>query len=131
VLDFHCRPISSNTVAVRSFEFFWGHVGKLINSVSLLAFGVALGSSTQIALFVIPFMVLVAWGMDKPLDLFFGSFETAVIFMAALIVSHVVADGESNWLEGVMLLVAYCIICVAFFFYTPDEAPLSASPGVE
>ena len=96
-----------------------------------LAFGVALGSSTQIALFVIPFMVLVAWGMDKPLDLFFGSFETAVIFMAALIVSHVVADGESNWLEGVMLLVAYCIICFAFFFYTPDEAPLSASPGVE
>ena len=96
-----------------------------------LAFGVALGSSTQIALFVIPFMVLVAWGMDKPLDLFFGSFETAIIFMAALIVSHVVADGESNWLEGVMLLVAYCIICFAFFFYTPDEAPLSASPGVE
>ena len=38
-----------------------------------LAFGVALGSSTQIALFVIPFMVLVAWGMDKPLDLFFGT----------------------------------------------------------
>merc|ERR1719305_1302918 len=62
-----------------------------------LAFGVALGSSTQIALFVIPVMVLVSWGMEKPLDLFFGSFETAVIFMAALIVSHVVADGESNW----------------------------------
>jgi len=84
-----------------------------------LAFGVALGSSTQIALFVIPLMVLVSWAMGKSLDLFFGNFETAVMFMSSLIVSHVVGDGESNWLEGVMLLFAYAIICFAFFFYVP------------
>ena len=64
-----------------------------------LAFGVALGSSTQIALFVIPVMVLVSWGMDKGLDLFFGNFETVITFTSSLIVSHVVGDGESNWLE--------------------------------
>ena len=86
-----------------------------------LAFGVALGSSTQIALFVIPVMVLVAWGMDKPLDLFFGQFETAIIFLSSLIVSHIVGDDETNWLEGVMLLFAYSIICFAFFFYSPSS----------
>ena len=33
------------------------------------------------------------------------------------------AAGESNWLEGVMLLLAYCIICFAFFFYEPEGNP--------
>ena len=84
-----------------------------------LAFGVALGSSTQIALFVIPVMVWVAWAMDKPLDLLFGNFETSIIFLSSLLVSHIVSDGETNWLEGVMLLFAYMIICFAFFFYEP------------
>ena len=86
-----------------------------------LAFGVAVGSSTQIALFVIPVMVLVSWGMDKGLDLFFGNFETVITFTSSLIVSHVVGDGESNWLEGVMLLFAYFIICLSFFFYHSEH----------
>ena len=89
--------------------------------VRSISIGIAVGSSTQIALFVIPVMVLVAWGMDKPLDLFFGQFETAIIFLSSLIVSHIVGDGETNWLEGVMLLFAYSIICFAFFFYTPSS----------
>ena len=41
-----------------------------------LAFGVALGSSTQIALFVIPTMVIIGWGVGQPLDLYFGIYET-------------------------------------------------------
>lgn len=43
-----------------------------------LALGVALGSSTQIALFVIPLMVLLGAAIGQPLDLFFGTFETIV-----------------------------------------------------
>jgi Ca2+:H+ antiporter len=82
-----------------------------------LSFGVALGSSTQIALFVIPVMVMIGWAIGQPLDLFFGTFETVITFLSALIVSHVVNDGETNWLEGAMLLFAYAIICFAFFFY--------------
>ena len=82
-----------------------------------LALGVALGSSTQIALFVIPMMVLIAAPMNRPLDLMFGAFETGITFLSALIVSGVVADGATNWLEGSMLLFSYLIICCAFFFY--------------
>jgi len=82
-----------------------------------LSFGVALGSSTQIALFVIPLLVLLGWAIDQPLDLYFGVYETVIVFLSTLIVSQVVADGETNWLEGIMLIFAYLIICLSFFFY--------------
>jgi len=86
-----------------------------------LALGVALGSSTQIALFVIPLMVLLGIPLGQPLDMMFGVFETAVTFFAALIVFMTAIDGETNWLEGAMLLTTYCIICFAFFFYQPTR----------
>jgi len=82
-----------------------------------LALSVALGSSTQIALFVVPVMVLLGWLVGQPLDLVFGVFETVVTFLSAVIVSGIVADGRTNWLEGMMLLAAYIIIGCAFFFY--------------
>ena len=82
-----------------------------------LAIGVALGSSTQIALMVIPTMVLLAAPMHQPLSLCFGVFETIVTFVSVLVVGMVIVDGETNWLEGVMLLMAYCIIGTAFWFY--------------
>jgi len=84
-----------------------------------VALGVALGSSTQIALFVIPLMVIIGWAMDEPLDLRFGTFETCITFLSSLIVFFVVQNGETNWLEGAMLLFAYGIICFAFFFFKP------------
>ena len=56
----------------------------------------------------------------RPLDLMFGLFETGITFLSALIVSGVVADGETNWLEGSMLLFSYVIVCMAFFFYNSD-----------
>ena len=65
-----------------------------------LAFGVALGSSTQIALFVLPLMVMIGWAIDQPLDLYFGTFETATTFLSSLIVFFVVQNGQTNWLEG-------------------------------
>ena len=61
--------------------------------------------------------MLLAAPMERPLDLMFGGFETGITFLSALIVSGVVADGATNWLEGSMLLFSYLIICCAFFFY--------------
>ena len=82
-----------------------------------LALGVALGSSTQIALFVIPVMVVIGWIIQQPLDLFFGPFPTAVTFLSTNLVFMVVQNGETNWLEGAMLLFSYAIICFSFLFY--------------
>jgi hypothetical protein len=64
-----------------------------------LALGVALGSATQISLFVVPFMVLTGWAIGQPLDLFFGAYETVITFVATVVVGFAVVDGETNWLE--------------------------------
>jgi Ca2+:H+ antiporter len=87
-----------------------------------LALGVALGSATQIALFVVPFMVLTGWAIGQPLDLFFGAYETAITFVATVVVGFAVADGETNWLEGASLLSAYVIIAMSFLFYEHSYA---------
>ncbi|EMG49825.1 VCX1 Vacuolar calcium ion transporter [Candida maltosa Xu316] len=84
-----------------------------------LAIGVAIGSSLQIAIFVTPFMVLVGWIIDVPMSLYFSTFETAILFVSVFICNLVILDGESNWLEGAMLLSTYLIIALAFFYY-PD-----------
>lgn len=86
-----------------------------------LAIGVAVGLSLQIAIFVTPFMVIIGWIIDVPMSLYFSTFETAIMFVSVFITNLVVLDGESNWLEGAMLLSTYLIAALAFFFY-PDTA---------
>jgi len=81
-----------------------------------VAFGVALGSSTQIALFAVPAMVLLAIPLGQPLDLYFGVFEIGVLFVSVLLVASTCEDGQTNWLEGAMLIIAYAIICIAYYY---------------
>ena len=58
----------------------------------------------QIALFVIPFTVVLGWIMGRPLTMLFDPFESIILFLAVLTVNYVVQDGKSNWLEGLILL---------------------------
>lgn len=71
-----------------------------------LAIGVAIGSSLQIALFVTPFLVVLGWIMDRNMTLHFETFETVAFFLAALVVTLLIQDGKSNYLEGVLCLVS-------------------------
>jgi len=80
-----------------------------------LAIGVAVGSSQQIAMMVIPLMVILGWIMDQPMTLYFEVFETAVLFMSVILVFALVIDGSSNWLEGSMLMGVYIILGIAFY----------------
>ena len=82
-----------------------------------LSFAIAVGSSTQIAVFVAPLMVIIAWIVGVPLDFNFGIFETIAVFLSVLIANAIASDGKSNWLEGAMLLGTYAIMAVAFFNY--------------
>ncbi|KAF8501612.1 calcium/proton exchanger [Russula emetica] len=82
-----------------------------------LSLGVAVGSSIQIALFVIPFTVILGWILGKPLTLLFDPFESIVLFLSVLTVNYVVQDGKSNWLEGMILMCLYAIIAVTFWYY--------------
>ncbi|RXW21037.1 hypothetical protein EST38_g4807 [Candolleomyces aberdarensis] len=69
-----------------------------------LSLGVAVGSSIQIALFVIPFVVTLGWILGKPLTLLFDPYESVALFLSVLTVNYVVQDGKSNWLEGFILM---------------------------
>ncbi|KAM5530997.1 hypothetical protein V8D89_015324 [Ganoderma adspersum] len=82
-----------------------------------LSISVAVGSTIQTALFVIPSMVILGWILDKPLALLFDPFESVVLYISVNTMCYVVADGKSNWLEGVILMCLYIVIAVTFWFY--------------
>ena len=82
-----------------------------------LSIGIAIGSSLQIALFVAPVLVTVSHLIGpRPMDLVFTPAEVLAIFLAVLISGHITSDGESNWLEGALLLAVYLILAIVFFF---------------
>ncbi|KAJ1953344.1 Vacuolar membrane antiporter with Ca2+/H+ and K+/H+ exchange activity protein [Dipsacomyces acuminosporus] len=82
-----------------------------------LAIGVAVGSSIQIALFVTPFLCIIGWIIKQPMTIFFSPFTTVVLFVTVILVNYIIGDGRTNWLEGMILIVAYIIIGVAYFLY--------------
>ncbi|KAJ3372064.1 hypothetical protein GGF31_002326 [Allomyces arbusculus] len=81
-----------------------------------LALGVAIGSSMQIALLVIPILVIIGWAIGQPMSLYFQTFDTTVLFISVLITVFLIQDGRSNWLEGMMMLAAYGMIALTVFF---------------
>ncbi len=82
-----------------------------------LSVSVAVGSSLQIALFVAPVLVIVGWLIGQPMDLNFNPFELVAVAVAVLIANSISADGNCNWLEGILLLATYTIIALAFYFH--------------
>ncbi|KMP00605.1 vacuolar calcium ion transporter /H(+) exchanger [Coccidioides immitis RMSCC 3703] len=83
-----------------------------------LSIGVAVGSSMQIALLVLPLIVVIGWIAGKDdMSLYFDGFQIAVLFVAVLLVNYLIQDGKSHWLEGMLLMTLYLIISVAAWFY--------------
>jgi Ca2+:H+ antiporter len=82
-----------------------------------LSLQIAIGSASQIAMFVAPVLVLVGFLIGEPMNFIFSTFELIAIVLSVAIVNLIVADGESNWLEGVQLMAAYAIMAAAFFFH--------------
>ena len=83
-----------------------------------ISLGISLGSSTQIALFVAPFLVFLSVFVGpQMMSLQFHSLEVVALSLAVLIASHISSDGESHWLEGSLLLAVYAILGFAFYYY--------------
>jgi Ca2+:H+ antiporter len=82
-----------------------------------LAVHIAIGSGIQIALFVAPVLVFASMlmGHSQPLDLHFHPLELATVILAVAILALVSQDGETHWMEGVMLLGVYVIVALAFY----------------
>jgi Ca2+:H+ antiporter len=82
-----------------------------------LALQIATGSSIQIALFVAPVLVFASYFMPHgPMDLRFTPFEVLSVLLATAVVNLVAQDGESNWLEGALMVAVYVILGMAFYF---------------
>jgi Ca2+:H+ antiporter len=81
-----------------------------------LSIGIAAGSGTQIALFIVPILVIAGVLLSRPFTLVFTGFEIISVLLAAIIMNLIAHDGKSNWFEGVMLIAVYIIIAIGFFF---------------
>lgn len=84
-----------------------------------LAIGIALGSTIQIALFVVPFAVLFGWAIDQPMTLNFEEINAWSLMLSSLLVVSVLVTGQSHWFNGFLLITAYATLAVLFFF-APD-----------
>ncbi len=81
-----------------------------------LAMTIAVGSSTQIALFVAPLLVFLSIFVGHPMSLVFSPLEIASIVLSVLILEMISSDGETNWFEGAELIAVYLILAVSFYF---------------
>src|SRR5262249_21139338 len=81
-----------------------------------LTMGVTLGASTQVALLVAPLLVLCSPLLGQPMDVIFTPVEILAVILAVYVVRNITVDGQSNWLEGLMLLAVYLMLAFAFYF---------------
>jgi Ca2+:H+ antiporter len=77
---------------------------------------IAVGSSTQVALFIAPAMVFISLLIGRPMDFVFTGFEIGAVVIATLLIAVISRDGHSNWLEGLQLTAVYALIALASFF---------------
>jgi Ca2+:H+ antiporter len=108
------------------------NIPQFFNAVSFarsdqmdLTIGVTLGASTQVALLVAPLLVLCSPWLGQPMDLQFTQFEIVAIALGVVVARNLTTDGQSNWLEGLMLLAVYIMLGFAFYVLpaVPADAP--------
>ena len=84
-----------------------------------LSVSIALGSASQIALFVAPVLIFLSYLFGRPMDLEFTMPEVFAVVASVYILFQISGDGETNWIEGVQLLSVYVILGI-LFFYLPE-----------
>lgn len=106
------------------------HAGAIIfafkNKLDI-SLGVALGSATQIGIFVIPLTVIVAWIVGIKMDLAFSTMETSALALSIIITAFTLQDGTSHYLKGLVLLLCYVVIGASFF--VTNESPVHSVLG--
>ncbi|KAL9076561.1 MAG: hypothetical protein Q9161_000893 [Pseudevernia consocians] len=81
-----------------------------------------MGATIQTALFNSSLVVIVGWGLNKPMDLNFEIFNIVVLIMAIIVVGNFLRDQKSNYLEGALCILIYIIIAIASWYY-PNPTP--------
>jgi Ca2+:H+ antiporter len=85
-----------------------------------LSVGIALGSASQIALFVAPVLVLLSYVLGpEPMDLRFWTGAVVMMLVAALTAALVINSGRSAWFVGVLVLMVYLIFAMTLYLLPP------------
>ncbi|XP_020525140.1 vacuolar cation/proton exchanger 3 isoform X3 [Amborella trichopoda] len=103
------------------------HAGAIIFAVKNkldITLGVAMGSASQISMFVVPLTVVVAWMMGKGMDLDFGILETVSLFISVVLAAFMLQTGDSHYMKGFILLLSYLVIGACLFVL---KTPLGAA----
>ncbi|XP_027072243.1 vacuolar cation/proton exchanger 3-like [Coffea arabica] len=105
------------------------HAGAIIfafkNKLDI-SLGVALGSASQISMFVVPLTVIVAWIIGINMDLDFNLLETGSLALSIIITAFALQDGTSHYMKGLVLLLCYVVIGACFFV---SRSPLNQDPA--
>ena len=85
-----------------------------------LSVGIALGSASQIALFVGPVLVLLSYVIGPtPMDLQFWPGAVVMVFVATLVAAFITSSGRSAWFVGVLLLFVYTVFAITLYLWPP------------
>ena len=85
-----------------------------------LSVGIALGSASQIALFVAPVLALLSYVMGPaPMDLQFWPGAVVMMLIATMTVSLLTSTGRSAWFVGVLVLGIYIIFGMTLYLLPP------------
>jgi Ca2+:H+ antiporter len=88
-----------------------------------LSVGIALGSASQIALFVAPVLVLLSYVLGpSPMDLLFWPGAVMMILIATMAAALVTSSGRSTWFVGVFLLMVYLVFAMTLYLLPPRAA---------
>ncbi|WFD26343.1 hypothetical protein MNAN1_001324 [Malassezia nana] len=116
--DYHISKVFIGTILLPIV----GNAAEHVTSVFMaaknkmeIALSVAIGSSVQICLGMVPVLVLVGWMVGQPLSLYFHDFETITLVISVILVNSLIQDGKSNYLEGALLLALYFVIALSFW----------------
>lgn len=86
-----------------------------------LSVGIALGSASQIALFVGPVLVLLSYIVGPaPMDLQFWPGAVVMVFMATLVAAFITSSGRSAWFIGVLLILVYAVFAITLYLLPPQ-----------
>ncbi|KAG0329099.1 hypothetical protein BGZ99_003483 [Dissophora globulifera] len=90
------------------------------------AVALMVGSCMQIALLVTPILVILGWIMDVPMTFRFTILEVTILAASVLVISYLLSDHSTNWMEGVMLLAVFTMCAIAFYY---DNSHLETTAG--
>jgi Ca2+:H+ antiporter len=101
---------------------FVGNVAEHFSAVKLafnnrvdFAMGIAYGSGIQVGMLASSIAVFASLVIGDPVTLVFGPLELAALGAAAIASAQVARGGDTNWMEGLQLLVIYFMVGVAFW----------------